>query len=200
MAANASSYIWMESVEQLARRWAQLLAARGEQPPLSADELAKRARKRSEAVRKLTGLAAEKTLETPRQWETRWDTARAEKKLKEALAKFGWSYVIVDPKNLTPQALSGIDSEAENLLIIDTVAADRRMRAFRAGGLETPVAWTEGALLQLAEELYLLAADKLGHKPSVPQIDLAGSHLFAQEIMGWPFNPWAAELLNIKTQ
>ncbi|CAN5389225.1 hypothetical protein BH09SUM1_BH09SUM1_23610 [soil metagenome] len=183
--------VWTDSVEAIARQ----REAAGRDLGLPAAELVRRARLRAEAVRKAAGIAPARPIKTLRQWDAFWKATELEKALLAAFAKLGWSVTFVSPNQMSSQAIVMSSDQPEgNNLLLETTAAEIRMVQYAQGGLEIPLKWSDAALILMAEELYAIAAEKLGEMPKIEMVDEVARAVFVQEALGLPFSPWVLNL------
>lgn len=178
-------------MEALARRW--VAQAGGNAPTnLRPEEVALRLQRRSEAIRRYLDLPAPPMMASKRLWETQWNRQAAAALVRRGYQRLGWTVKLQDMGARTPQTL-GQDLEADtgDTAFVDRESAMARLATLRTRGLGAFFAEDEATLLLAAEELFALAADKIGTPPEYPWVDEIAPMVFAQEVFGWPFCPWA---------
>lgn len=189
MTLISKNFIWLETTAELAERW----VARNRGAGLTAEDLASRVQHRASAVRRYLELPDPPPIRNARQWERLWNPAAHEKMLTGALEKLGWSVHFSDRPVQHPLTLGPV--EATQAVILERHQAEARVRLYEENGLLIPFRLRDSAILMMAEELYALAADVMGNKPSRPIVDEVAPKVFAQDVLGLPFHPWAVEFL-----
>ena len=187
--------IWEQDVEELAQRWVRRHPGEAERENLSAAELADRLRRRSELARQHAGLPSAARITNARHWETHWKPEHAQRRLREAFRRLGWECLIAENTNVPRPTLAGASPDSENSIVFEKSAGEAVARQYREAGLYLPFEASEGLVLLMAEELYALAAEEMGWKSARPIVEEVAPKVFAQEVLGWPFCPWALDFL-----
>ncbi len=177
------------TLEEIAGRWAEQ-----KEIPLAPRTVAKRLAQRSRAIRTLLELPARPRPRTARQWETAWNRRALYDELHAAAKRLGWEVRAVERYEDNPAFLP-VARDEENVLLVEQEAAVHLLEELRAAGLRLPFQPADTLLIQLAEDLFHLAADKAGHQPRDAWVDEAAPSVFAQDVLGLPFCPLVLRVL-----
>ncbi len=168
--------------------------ARKEQISLEPKAIAKRLAARSRAIRTVLDLPARPRPRTARQWETAWNRRALYDELAAAARRLGWQVRAVERFDPNPAFLPTGAAE-ENVLLVEEQAALALLTELRSAGLRLPFQPADALLIQLAEELFHLAAGRAGHQPADAWVDEAAPPVFAQDVLGLPFCPLVLRVL-----
>lgn len=195
MSTAANAHLWDESLDGLLVLWAKGARRRGhENIPEDPAEIRGAALRRAEALAKYTHLEADRVLRTPRQWEAFWRWEPQWEKLISRLAVYGWNArrapVTISEKEMERLALR---CDGNTVIIAEAPLADRIAR-LQASECPYVITLDDMATFSLAQELFALAATKIGKPPLHAWVEEVAPHSFAKLVLGLPFEPLAIEL------
>lgn len=193
------SALWEMPYEMLADR-----VLRRDSPTASREEvedLVTRSILRSETVLRYLNLTPAPPMMTLRHWEARWDAKAASQRVDGSLARLGWKIRLETERRLSPLAMAGGYAGArENVLLIDPTSAETLVNAFREAKSPFRVDQQTALVLMAAEEMFRLAAERMGNSPADGRVDDLAEARFVQDLLGLPFSPLAARLLRSAQQ
>lgn len=185
--------IWQENLYSLCQRYLRLNPTqRGISSP---GDLEQKITHRSAAVVSTCPLQPSPQIGGARQWETNWKVESQVQRLKKHLDDLGYTVVVERGIAANPYELSGVATEAGDVLILQADAARERAERLTRAGLLLPLNERDGMTLMLCEEIYFIHSDKLDSVEPAPLIDDIARHLFTQHILGLPFLPWVADIV-----
>ncbi|MCC5875232.1 MAG: hypothetical protein JJU11_03335 [Candidatus Sumerlaeia bacterium] len=185
--------IWQENLYSLCQRHLRLNPSqRGISTP---GELENKITERSAAVVSVSTLQPSPQIGGIRQWETSWKTEPQLLRLKKYLKDLGYTIVVEQGDATIPFELTGVATEADNVLILQADAARERVARLKKAGLLLPMGDRDGLVLMLCEEIYFIHADSLEPAEPAPVIDDIARHIFTQHLLGLPFLPWVADIV-----
>jgi hypothetical protein len=195
MSTAANAHLWDESLDGLLVLWAKGARRReiGNIPEDPA-EIRGATLRRAETLAKYTHLSPDRVLRTPRQWQAFWRWEPAWEKLISRLGVYGWSArrapATVSEKEMERLALR---CEGNTVIIAEAPLAERVARV-QASGCPYAITLDDMATFALAQELFALAAPKIGNPPLHGWVEEVAPHSFAKLVLGLPFEPLAIEL------
>lgn len=188
--------IWSETLEKLAARWLKLREDAGEPiVGVEARVVVDRIRRRAATIREALNLPEGRLLTTARQWEVGWKPREVQSVLNKSMKEFGCVVSVANDSQPEGHSFSPSAPRAARIIVIELEAAQSLARRLREAGLLLPVGEEEGLILLQCRELFDAAAESLGHRPAESWVDELAPHLLAQQILGWPFCPWIADLV-----
>lgn len=183
------------SLESVIRRWQATDEGQRLGGGLDAEEIAARLKRRADAVRRYCDLPRRKPLNSLRKWRAEWTPEEAWHLIAGALERLGWTSRLVEGDSFAPELLASAQPGEEDVALVEKWIAERQAQRFRDAGLLVRFGWKDAAVQLLCDELYDIAAMKMGRAPALPWLDEYARHPFCREVLGWPFSPWAVELL-----
>lgn len=94
-----------------------------------------------------------------------------------------------------PGDLAGLAPEEDETLVLDLEAARQRAGRLREAGLLLAIGEKDGLLLMLCDEVYTLAMAAPDAPAPDGLLDRLAPHEFARVLLGLPFHPWVADLV-----
>jgi hypothetical protein len=193
MISETKRSIWLESFDDLVDRWRDLEDTTHANLP-STDKIAERVRRRVGLLLRHCDVPKLDRYDH-RLWSTKHDAIAEEKRLRAAMARFGWNAVLTDGTAAEHMALVQPASIEANVAVIHREDAEALAEQIRSLDIPLDFTFIDAVLLLLAEELFQVASRDLGEAPKDPWVDELALPLFTQYILAWPFCPLARTIL-----
>ncbi len=186
--------VWGDAPEELMERWLDLGRNQELSNEVSPKDAVARAIKRASAVRKYLAMPEGKQIKSARQWETMWNAKTMRDLLIGAFKKLECVVTVAEHRGMSDYELSARFPMGERVIVIEKWVAEERAQRLKDTGLLLNFGVEEGVLLLMAEDLYMVATEQMGHQPA-SWIDETGRYFFTRQIFGWPFNPMVGEVV-----
>jgi hypothetical protein len=189
-----TSPVWEADLNTLVGFWLKKTENQGVSKQFHRDEVVQKVVQRAEKIRQFSQLPTIGLMDSPRKWETNWNREQAWGRLLKALSAFDWSVRIVTER-MSGRALAANQFAGDDVILIEKWAVEQRVSSLQEAGLLIPFGWEDGVVLTLAEEVYEVLSEEVGHRPAQDWVDELGRHEFVQRVLGLPFTPWVVRFI-----